>query len=85
MRFHERKAEMMDDLTTCLRCGSDLEHGVIVGQQLYLNWEPVGASGGVTMHGKEHLAKGTVSRGPRIDAARCPSCGLGYFQGPDDS
>ena len=74
----------MDDLVACLRCGSDLELGVIVGQQLYLNWEPAGASGGVTMHGKEHLAKGSVTRGPRINAARCPSCGLGYFQGTDD-
>ncbi len=73
----------MDDLTSCLRCGAALELGVIVGQQLYLNWQPSNAEGGVTMHGKEHLAKGSPMRGPRLEAARCPSCGLGYFQGAD--
>ena len=70
----------MDELATCLRCGTDLEVGAIVGQQLWLNWRPVGADGGLTMHGEEHLAKGSARRGPRLEAARCPSCGLGYFQ-----
>lgn len=70
----------MEDLTDCLRCGAELETGVIVGQQLYLNWRPTGAKGGMTMHGEEHLAKGSIVKGPRLDAARCPSCGLGYFQ-----
>lgn len=74
----------MDDLASCLRCGGDLEVGVIVGQQLYLNWQPKDGEGGLTMHGEEHLAKGSVRRGPRLDAARCPSCGLGYFQSAGD-
>ena len=70
----------MEDFASCLRCGAELESGVIVGQQPYLNWEPSGTDSGATMHGKEHLAKGSVMKGPRLDAARCPSCGLGYFQ-----
>ena len=70
----------MDDLASCLRCGAELQLGIIVGQQLYLNWEPNSADGGMTMHGKEHLAKGSVRKGPRLNAARCTQCGLGYFQ-----
>ena len=73
----------MDDLAFCLRCGADLEAGAIVGQQLYLNWQPIAAEAGLTMLGKEHLAKGSARRGPRLEAARCPSCGLGYFQSAD--
>ena len=69
----------MEDLKTCLRCGAELESGEIVGQQLYLNWVPEGDDTGPTMHGKEHLAQGSMRKGPRLEAARCPSCGLGYF------
>lgn len=75
------RKHLMEDLASCLRCGSELEFGVIVGQQLYLNWEPNDAEGGLTMHGREHLATGSARRGPRLKAARCPGCGLGYFQG----
>ena len=32
------------------------------------------------MYGKEHLAKGSLGSGPRLHAARCRECGLGYFQ-----
>jgi hypothetical protein len=69
----------VEDLASCLRCGGELELGVIVGQQLYLNWQPRNAEGGMTMHGKEHLATGSLRKGPRLDAARCSKCGLGYF------
>ena len=69
----------MDELSACLSCGADLEIGVIVGQQRFLNWEPQGTKGGATMHGKEHLAKGSLGSGPRLHAARCRGCGLGYF------
>jgi len=67
------------DLKICLRCGAELELGAIVGQQLYLNWEPEGDASGPTMHGKAHLAQGSMRKGPRLEAARCSSCGLGYF------
>jgi hypothetical protein len=70
----------MEDIDTCLRCGSDLEHGSVVGQMIYLNWLPDGESAGVTTYGKEHLARGSATSGPRLPAARCPSCGLGYFE-----
>jgi len=72
----------VEDLKSCLRCGADLELGAIVGQQLYLNWVPEGDTGGATMHGNVHLAEGSMRKGPRLEAARCPSCGLGYFGGP---
>ena len=70
----------MSEPSACLSCGADLEIGVIVGQQRFLNWEPHGAKGGPTMHGKEHPAKGSLGSGPRLHAARCRECGLGYFQ-----
>lgn len=70
----------MSGLTTCLDCGAELEIGVIVGQQRFLNWEPADTQGSPTMHGKEHLAKGSLGSGPRLHAARCPECGLGYFR-----
>ncbi len=72
----------MDELKACLRCGAALQRGSIVGQQQYLNWEPAVKPQGPTMHGKQHLAKGSIARGPRLPAAICPSCGLGYFDGP---
>jgi DNA-directed RNA polymerase subunit RPC12/RpoP len=75
----------MEELASCLRCGAELELGAIIGQQLYLNWQPIDAEGGLTMHGKEHLAKGSARKGPRLNAARCPSCGLGYFQSTADA
>ena len=68
------------DLQECLRCGGALEHGVIQGQQLYLNWEPADGGRGATMHGKEHLVTGSPVRGPALAAQRCGSCGLGYFE-----
>ncbi len=67
------------DLTTCLRCEGELEPGNIVGQQRFLNWEPSGTPSGRTMHGKEHLARGSMRAGPRLPASRCRECGLGYF------
>lgn len=69
------------DLDTCLRCGDALEGGSVVGQNLYLNWESTDEPRGRTMHGKQHLATGSVSRGPRLPGAICRSCGLGYFDG----
>lgn len=72
----------MDELKTCLRCGAALERGSIVGQQLYLNWEPAAEPQAPTMHGKQHLAKGSMARGPRLPAAICHACGLGFFAGP---
>lgn len=73
----------MHDIQACLRCGGELEHGSIIGQQFYLNWLPEGEDAGITMHGDEHLARGSIGRGPRLESARCASCGLGYFQGSD--
>lgn len=70
----------MDDLKECLRCGGELERGSLLGQHVYINWLPEGEESGPTMLGQEHLAKGSLSRGPRLPAARCTSCGLGYFE-----
>ena len=71
----------MDEIQTCLRCGGELEHGSIVGQSIFINWLPEGEKEGLTMLGGEHLARGTANSGPSIRAARCQSCGLGFFEG----
>lgn len=75
----------LDSLDACIRCGGELERGSIVGQSIFMNWLPEGEDVGLTMLGGEHLARGSVNRGPMVDAARCRSCGLGYFQGPERS
>ncbi len=64
----------------CPRCEGDLEAGRVVGQGVYLNWIPEGERVGWITIGKEHVATGSLVRGPELSSMRCRGCGLGRFQ-----
>lgn len=64
----------------CPQCGGGLESGRVDGQGVYLNWIPERErAGGVTI-GKEHVATGSLVRGPELTSVRCRGCRLGFFQ-----
>lgn len=64
----------------CPQCGGGVESGRVVGQGMYLNWIPEGERVGWVTIGKEHVATGSLVRGPELPSVRCRSCGLGFFQ-----
>ena len=65
----------------CPRCDGGMEAGRVVGQGVCLNWIPESESvGWVTVGGKEHVATGSLVRGPQLASVRCRGCGLGLFQ-----